>query len=187
MTVFNSFFFLLLLLQIACRDYPHPRHHCVTFPFGTTPHEKHCDMVRWILQATTSRILLYSTFNCLTVIFSLLWTFSWNVCSAIAMSATHLHPVCIGQLVSPVCTIAMPLTKRRRGRLRGETSSWAKVPHYQPPKSLIFGVLWVCLNSTQFHHTALFSYHLPYDHRAMFPGLLLSKVVPQPVFLCLPY
>lgn len=30
--------------QIACRDYPHPRHHCVTFPFGTTPHEKHCDM-----------------------------------------------------------------------------------------------------------------------------------------------
>ncbi|XP_059297437.1 uncharacterized protein LOC132050269 isoform X2 [Lycium ferocissimum] len=29
--------------QIACRDYPHPRHHCAKFPFGSTPHERHCD------------------------------------------------------------------------------------------------------------------------------------------------
>ncbi|CAJ1898589.1 unnamed protein product [Sphenostylis stenocarpa] len=29
--------------QIACRDYPHPRHLCVKFPFSSTPHEKHCD------------------------------------------------------------------------------------------------------------------------------------------------
>ncbi|KAG4916230.1 hypothetical protein HKD37_19G054389 [Glycine soja] len=29
--------------QIACRDYPHPRHLCVMFPFSSTPHEKHCD------------------------------------------------------------------------------------------------------------------------------------------------
>lgn len=29
--------------QIACRDYPHPRHLCVKFPFGTTPHETYCE------------------------------------------------------------------------------------------------------------------------------------------------
>lgn len=30
--------------QIACRDYPHPRSICAKFPFGSTPHERHCDM-----------------------------------------------------------------------------------------------------------------------------------------------
>ncbi|PRQ25660.1 hypothetical protein RchiOBHm_Chr6g0286061 [Rosa chinensis] len=30
--------------QIACRDYPHPRHLCAKFPFTSTPHEKHCDL-----------------------------------------------------------------------------------------------------------------------------------------------
>ncbi|KAF3436074.1 hypothetical protein FNV43_RR23166 [Rhamnella rubrinervis] len=30
--------------QIACRDYPHPRHLCASFPFSTTPHVKHCDL-----------------------------------------------------------------------------------------------------------------------------------------------
>lgn len=29
--------------QVACRDYPHPRHLCVKFPFNSTPHERHCD------------------------------------------------------------------------------------------------------------------------------------------------
>ncbi|KAB1213816.1 hypothetical protein CJ030_MR5G017079 [Morella rubra] len=29
--------------QIACRDYPHPRHLCVQYPFHSTPHDKHCD------------------------------------------------------------------------------------------------------------------------------------------------
>ncbi|GAV84180.1 hypothetical protein CFOL_v3_27624 [Cephalotus follicularis] len=29
--------------QIACRDYPHPRHLCAKYPFTSTPHEKHCD------------------------------------------------------------------------------------------------------------------------------------------------
>ncbi|XP_044492506.1 uncharacterized protein LOC123216186 [Mangifera indica] len=29
--------------QIACRDFPHPRHHCVKFPFSSTAHELHCD------------------------------------------------------------------------------------------------------------------------------------------------
>jgi hypothetical protein len=27
---------------VACRDFPHPRHFCVIFPFNSTPHEKHC-------------------------------------------------------------------------------------------------------------------------------------------------
>lgn len=28
--------------QVACRDYPHARHLCATFPFSSTPHERHC-------------------------------------------------------------------------------------------------------------------------------------------------
>ncbi|CAK8543704.1 unnamed protein product [Lathyrus sativus] len=28
--------------QIACRDYPHPRHLCATFPYSSTPHERYC-------------------------------------------------------------------------------------------------------------------------------------------------
>lgn len=30
--------------QVACRDYPHPRHLCVEFPFDSTPHERHCQL-----------------------------------------------------------------------------------------------------------------------------------------------
>ncbi|KAK9944954.1 hypothetical protein M0R45_010494 [Rubus argutus] len=30
--------------QIACRDYPHPRHLCAKFPFSSTPPERHCDV-----------------------------------------------------------------------------------------------------------------------------------------------
>ncbi|KAM1212427.1 hypothetical protein ACFX2G_004056 [Malus domestica] len=30
--------------QVACRDYPHPRHLCAKFPFKTTRHENHCDL-----------------------------------------------------------------------------------------------------------------------------------------------
>ncbi|TKV94777.1 hypothetical protein SEVIR_9G318100v4 [Setaria viridis] len=29
--------------KVACRDYPHPRSACAKNPFGTTPHERHCD------------------------------------------------------------------------------------------------------------------------------------------------
>ncbi|XP_047329890.1 uncharacterized protein LOC124933520 [Impatiens glandulifera] len=36
----------LLLLgvkgQIACRDFPHPRHLCANYNFASTPHSKHC-------------------------------------------------------------------------------------------------------------------------------------------------
>ncbi|KAL8545190.1 hypothetical protein ACS0TY_005399 [Phlomoides rotata] len=28
--------------EVACRDFPHPRHLCVKFPFASTPHEVHC-------------------------------------------------------------------------------------------------------------------------------------------------
>lgn len=41
--------FFVFDLQIACRDYPHPRHLCVLFPFSSTPHEKHCDQVKFII------------------------------------------------------------------------------------------------------------------------------------------
>ncbi|KMT16476.1 hypothetical protein BVRB_3g050940 [Beta vulgaris subsp. vulgaris] len=30
--------------KVACRDYPHPRHLCVKFPFENTPHESHCKL-----------------------------------------------------------------------------------------------------------------------------------------------
>ena len=30
--------------QVACRDYPHPRHLCVKFPFQTTTHDKYCEL-----------------------------------------------------------------------------------------------------------------------------------------------
>ncbi|MED6147251.1 hypothetical protein PIB30_042350 [Stylosanthes scabra] len=29
--------------QVACRDFPHPRHLCAKFPFSSTPHEQHCE------------------------------------------------------------------------------------------------------------------------------------------------
>ncbi|KAK8688578.1 hypothetical protein V6N13_087338 [Hibiscus sabdariffa] len=30
--------------EIACRDYPHPRHDCAKFPFSSTSHEQHCEL-----------------------------------------------------------------------------------------------------------------------------------------------
>ncbi|XP_042490354.1 uncharacterized protein LOC122070296 [Macadamia integrifolia] len=30
--------------QLACRDFPHPRHLCAKFPFSSTPHDKYCDL-----------------------------------------------------------------------------------------------------------------------------------------------
>ncbi|KAL5769271.1 hypothetical protein ACOSP7_015830 [Xanthoceras sorbifolium] len=33
-----------LVLRVACRDYPHPRHLCVRFPFDTTPRESHFEL-----------------------------------------------------------------------------------------------------------------------------------------------
>ncbi|KOM40947.1 hypothetical protein LR48_Vigan04g114500 [Vigna angularis] len=30
--------------KVACRDYPHPRHLCVKFPFTTTPHQSYCEL-----------------------------------------------------------------------------------------------------------------------------------------------
>ncbi|KAH7517522.1 RPM1 interacting protein 13-like [Ziziphus jujuba] len=33
--------------QIACRDCPHSRHLCVSFPFSTTPHDRHCNQCHY--------------------------------------------------------------------------------------------------------------------------------------------
>lgn len=33
-------------VQVACRDYPHPRHLCVKYPFMSTAHENYCNQVR---------------------------------------------------------------------------------------------------------------------------------------------
>ncbi|EOA15749.1 hypothetical protein CARUB_v10006794mg [Capsella rubella] len=29
--------------QVACRDFPHPRHLCLKFPFGSSQHKSHCN------------------------------------------------------------------------------------------------------------------------------------------------
>ncbi|CAG7884523.1 unnamed protein product [Brassica rapa] len=29
--------------QVACRDFPHPRHLCLKYPFGSTQHSLHCN------------------------------------------------------------------------------------------------------------------------------------------------
>ncbi|KAG2299299.1 hypothetical protein Bca4012_010873 [Brassica carinata] len=31
--------------RVACRDYPHPRHLCLNYPFGSTPSATHCHLV----------------------------------------------------------------------------------------------------------------------------------------------
>ncbi|XP_015069173.1 uncharacterized protein LOC107013813 [Solanum pennellii] len=30
--------------EVACRDFPHPRHDCAKYPFWKTPHQDYCDM-----------------------------------------------------------------------------------------------------------------------------------------------
>uniref|UniRef100_M4D3J6 RPM1 interacting protein 13 n=1 Tax=Brassica campestris TaxID=3711 RepID=M4D3J6_BRACM len=30
--------------EVACRDFPHPRHACAKYPFKSTSHDKYCDM-----------------------------------------------------------------------------------------------------------------------------------------------
>ncbi|KAK8614901.1 hypothetical protein V6N13_068689 [Hibiscus sabdariffa] len=37
-------FFYIICLQVACRDFPHPRHDCAKFPFSSTSHEQHCEL-----------------------------------------------------------------------------------------------------------------------------------------------
>ncbi|VVA99833.1 unnamed protein product [Arabis nemorensis] len=32
------------VVEIACRDFPHPRHSCAKYAFNTTSHDKYCDM-----------------------------------------------------------------------------------------------------------------------------------------------
>lgn len=43
-SIFN-FHLSNVVLQIACRDYPHPRSACAKQPFSRTPHESYCDKV----------------------------------------------------------------------------------------------------------------------------------------------
>ncbi|XP_037493092.1 uncharacterized protein LOC105640806 isoform X2 [Jatropha curcas] len=40
--------------QVACRDYPHPRHLCLKYPFEKTPHENYCHLLHL---ACTGQIL----------------------------------------------------------------------------------------------------------------------------------
>ncbi|KAJ8558202.1 hypothetical protein K7X08_004968 [Anisodus acutangulus] len=46
---------------IACRDYPHPRHLCAKFPFGSTPHERHCDQCHCYVCDTLAPCVYWGT------------------------------------------------------------------------------------------------------------------------------
>ncbi|PHT72886.1 hypothetical protein T459_23671 [Capsicum annuum] len=50
--------------QIACRDYPHSRHLCAKFPFGSTPHEKHCDQCHCYVCDTLAPCVYWRTAHC---------------------------------------------------------------------------------------------------------------------------
>lgn len=47
--------------QIACRDYPHPRHLCVKHPFSSTPHDRHCDQCHCYVCESLAPCLHWST------------------------------------------------------------------------------------------------------------------------------
>lgn len=47
--------------QIACRDYPHSRHLCAKFPFGSTPHERHCDQCHCYVCDTIAPCVYWGT------------------------------------------------------------------------------------------------------------------------------
>ncbi|XP_061368603.1 uncharacterized protein LOC133311561 [Gastrolobium bilobum] len=47
--------------QIACRDYPHPRHLCVKFPFSSTPHERHCGQCHCYVCDSLAPCLMWGT------------------------------------------------------------------------------------------------------------------------------
>ncbi|KAL9675092.1 hypothetical protein QQ045_003292 [Rhodiola kirilowii] len=40
--------------QVACRDYPHPRHLCLKFPFHSTKHESYCKLCYCYVCDTTA-------------------------------------------------------------------------------------------------------------------------------------
>ncbi|XP_031121570.1 uncharacterized protein LOC116024732 isoform X2 [Ipomoea triloba] len=52
--------------QVACRDYPHPRHLCVKFPFATTPHESYCDKCHCYVCDTIAPCLYWGNDNFMT-------------------------------------------------------------------------------------------------------------------------
>jgi len=47
-----------VVLQIACRDFPHPRSACAKHPFSRTPHERYCDKVM-SCQASHSLLVIF--------------------------------------------------------------------------------------------------------------------------------
>ncbi|KAB2602022.1 hypothetical protein D8674_003027 [Pyrus ussuriensis x Pyrus communis] len=47
--------------QVACRDYPHPRHLCAKFPFKTTQHENHCDLCHCYVCDSLAPCVYWST------------------------------------------------------------------------------------------------------------------------------
>ncbi|ERN15921.1 hypothetical protein AMTRI_Chr07g25300 [Amborella trichopoda] len=49
--------------EVACRDFPHPRHLCVKFPFSSTSHEKFCNMCHCYVCDTHAPCFQWCTWN----------------------------------------------------------------------------------------------------------------------------
>ncbi|CAA2998148.1 Hypothetical predicted protein [Olea europaea subsp. europaea] len=47
--------------QVACRDFPHPRHLCAKFPFASTPHERRCDQCHCYVCESIAPCCLWGT------------------------------------------------------------------------------------------------------------------------------
>ena len=51
----------MFFFQLACRDFPHPRHLCAALPFSTSSHASHCSMVSMSsISSVCKWILVYS-------------------------------------------------------------------------------------------------------------------------------
>lgn len=145
------------LLQVACRDYPHPRHLCAKFPFSSTQHESRCDMVRHFFVFLSKLFAL----QCHIAEFD----FTLMECSAIVMFATHLLHVPFGALESHVMITVMPAIKKNAGSLQEKDPSSWKIPCLLPCQfpSLVLVLCFIFRNCNQFPQDLinLWGQHLP--------------------------
>lgn len=78
---------------MACRDYPHPRHLCMNFPFETASHESHCELVIMFIWQCIM-LYVYTKFD---LIFVEILRLEWFDCSATVMFVIHQLHARLGQ------------------------------------------------------------------------------------------
>lgn len=86
----NLFLFWDDIEQVACRDYPHPRHTCAKYLFSKTPHDKHCELVKMFPY--------FESFDHDNFCWFRYWTLlAVVICSATVMSVIYLRLVPSGK------------------------------------------------------------------------------------------